>query len=199
MTKKRLIDQFNLRSRLHFDIQKGHIWLDQNRMLLHASAFSELRRDLIENYGIEKAKGTLLRMGFVSGQQDANLAYKLYGEGDNYDVFRVGPELHGFEGVVRAEVTDADIDWEAGVFYGRAECHESLEAECHIRTFGIGDHAVCWALAGYASGYVTGFFKRFIVFKESDCTAKGDDRWVITRRTALRPARCPCVRAGPPC
>ncbi|MBS97531.1 MAG: sigma-54-dependent Fis family transcriptional regulator [Oceanospirillaceae bacterium] len=185
MTKKRLIDRFNLRSRLHFDIQKGHIWLDQNRMfLLHASAFAELRRDLIENYGIEKAKGTLLRMGFVSGQQDASLAYKLYGEGDNYDVFRVGPELHGFEGVVKAEVTDADIDWEAGVFYGRAVCDESLESECHTRVFGVGEHAVCWALAGYASGYVTGFFKRFIVFKEAECTAKGDDHCVLIGKPA---------------
>ncbi|MBR9885957.1 MAG: hypothetical protein GYB21_20860 [Oceanospirillales bacterium] len=50
MSKKRLIDRFDLRSRLHFDIEKGHIRLDENRMfLLHAAAFGELRRDLIEN------------------------------------------------------------------------------------------------------------------------------------------------------
>ncbi len=185
MNKKRLIDQFNLRSRLHFDIEKGQIWLDQNRMmLLHASAFAELRRDLIENYGIERAKGTLLRMGFISGQQDAAMAYKLYGEGDNYEVFRIGPELHGFEGVVRAEVTDADIDWEAGIFFGRAVCHESLEAECHIRQYGTGSHAICWAMAGYASGYVTGFFKRFIVFKETHCVAKGDEYCLLEGKPA---------------
>ncbi|MFW1678705.1 sigma 54-interacting transcriptional regulator [Pontibacter sp. JAM-7] len=185
MPKKRLIDQFNLRSRLHFDIEKGQIWLDQNRMmLLHASAFAELRRDLIENYGVERAKGTLLRMGFASGQQDAAMAYKLFGEGDNYEVFRIGPELHGFEGVVQAEVIDADIDWEAGIFFGRAICHESLEAECHLRHFGPSNHAICWALAGYASGYVTGFFKRFIVFKETKCVAKGDDHCLLVGKPA---------------
>ncbi len=185
MTKQRLLDRLNLRSSLHFDLDKGHIWLGQNRMMLiHAAAFGELRRDLIENYGIEKAKGTLLRMGFVAGQMDANLAAKSFGEADNFEVFRVGPELHAFEGIVKPEVTDADIDWEEGIFYGRAVCKESVEAEAHLKVFGTGEHSVCWNLTGYASGYVTAFFKRFIVFKEIECVCRGHEHCVLVGKPA---------------
>ncbi len=184
--KKRLIDHFNLRSSLRFDIGKSRIWLGQNRMFLfHAAAFGELRRNIIENSGIEYAKALFLRMGFVCGRQDASLAYQMLEEGDeNFDVFHLGPELHAFEGITKSKVVDAEIDWQEGIFYGRALCHESMEAEQHTRVFGIGDEAVCWAMTGYASGYTTGFFKRFIVFKETDCVCKGDDICVLEGRPA---------------
>lgn len=184
LSKMRLIDHFNLRSSLRFDIDKGHIWLGQNRMfLLHTAAFGELRNSLIENFGTEYAKAIFLRMGFKSGQQDAALAFKMYEEGD-FDVFHLGPELHAFEGITKSKVTDADIDWERGIFYGRALCQHSFEAEQHLRSFGIGDHAACWLMAGYASGYTTGFFKRFIVFKEVECACKGDDVCVMEGKPA---------------
>jgi len=122
MAEQRLIEQFNLRSRLRFNIDKGQIWLDENRMLLlHARAMGALRKELFDSLGPRRAQGLLLRMGFMSGQQDADLASKLYGVGDNYDVFRIGPELHAFEGLVKAEITQADIDWEAGSFFGEVE------------------------------------------------------------------------------
>ncbi|WP_317930681.1 sigma-54-dependent Fis family transcriptional regulator [Halioxenophilus sp. WMMB6] len=185
LTKMRLIDHFNLRSSLRFDIDRGHIWLGQNRMfLLHTAAFGELRRSIIDNFGIESAKALFLRMGFISGQQDSALAYKMYEEGDNFDVFKLGPELHAFEGLTKAEVTEADIDWEQGIFYGRAKCQHSAEAEQHVRHYGIGDEVACWAMAGYASGYTTGFFKRFIVFKEIECACKGDEVCIIEGRPA---------------
>jgi hypothetical protein len=38
MTKTRLIEQFNLRSRLRFNVEQGEIWLDENRMLLFHAA-----------------------------------------------------------------------------------------------------------------------------------------------------------------
>lgn len=34
MKHQRLIEQFNLRSRLRFNVDEGQIWLDENRMLL---------------------------------------------------------------------------------------------------------------------------------------------------------------------
>ncbi|BFM06333.1 sigma 54-interacting transcriptional regulator [Halioxenophilus aromaticivorans] len=184
--KKRLIDHFNLRSSLRFDIDKSRIWLGQNRMFLfHAAAFGELRRNIIENSGMEYAKALFLRMGFVCGRQDASLAYQMLEEGDeNFDVFHLGPELHAFEGITKSKVVDAEIDWQEGIFYGRALCHESMEAEQHTRVFGIGDEAVCWAMTGYASGYTTGFFKRLIVFKETECVCKGDDICVLEGRPA---------------
>ncbi|ATE60378.1 sigma-54-dependent Fis family transcriptional regulator [Thauera sinica] len=180
MAEQRLIEQFNLRSRLRFNIDKGQIWLDENRMLLlHARAMGALRKELFDSLGPRRAQGLLLRMGFMCGQQDADLASKLYGVGDNYDVFRIGPELHAFEGLVKAEITQADIDWEAGSFFGEVEWEGSWEAESHMQQFGVGHEASCWTLVGYASGYVSRFFRRPVVFRETQCICKGDPKCAI--------------------
>ncbi|MCB1741099.1 MAG: sigma 54-interacting transcriptional regulator [Gammaproteobacteria bacterium] len=185
MAVPKLIEQFNLRSRLRFNIDAGQIWLDENRMLLlHAKALGALRRELFDSLGARRAQSLLLRMGFVSGQQDAELARKLYGEGDNYDVFRIGPELHAFEGLVRATITEAEIDWEKGSFFGEVEWEGSWEAESHTHHFGPGDEPACWSLVGYASGYTTQFFKRFIVFRETQCVSRGDPKCVIVGKPA---------------
>ncbi|THF55177.1 sigma-54-dependent Fis family transcriptional regulator [Pseudothauera rhizosphaerae] len=185
MAGEGLIERFNLRSRLRFNIDAGQIWLDESRMLLlHAKAFGALRRELFDTLGAKRAQGLLLRMGFASGQQDAELAAKLYGEGDNYDVFRIGPELHAFEGLVKATITRAEIDWETGSFFGEVDWVGSWEAESHLQQFGAGHDMACWSLVGYASGYSTRFFKRPIVFRETKCICRGDDKCVIVGKPA---------------
>jgi two-component system, NtrC family, response regulator HydG len=185
MAEQNLVEQFNLRSRLRFNIENGNIWLDENRMLLlHATALGALRKELIESLGIQRAKGLLLRMGFESGQRDGILARTLIGSGERFDVFQVGPLLHAFEGLVKATVTSADIDWDEGRFFGTADWQGSWEAESHIQNFGIGDYAACWTLVGYASGYATHYFNRFIVFKEEQCLCCGDNNCSILGKPA---------------
>lgn len=185
MPSQAIAERFNLRSRLRFNIEKGQIWLDESRMLLlHAKAFGAMRKELVDSLGVRRAKGLLFRMGFAAGQQDAELAKKLIGEGDNFDVFQIGPELHAFEGLVRSVIREAKIDWEEGTFFGEVECHNSWEAESHRQHFGVSDEPVCWALTGYASGYTTGFFKRLIIFRESHCTCQGADHCHLVGKTA---------------
>ncbi|PWR19534.1 sigma-54-dependent Fis family transcriptional regulator [Zavarzinia aquatilis] len=185
MLRKRLIEQFNLRSRLKFDVEGGRIWLDENRMLLvHAKALAAVRHELFDTLGPRRAQGVLMRMGFATGRQDADLATKLVGAGNDYDVFNIGPVLHGFEGVVKSEITEAEIDWEKGSFFGTVEMDGSWEAQCHIEQYGVGSECACWSLVGHASGYVSQFFRRFILFREVKCVARGDDRCVMVARPA---------------
>lgn len=185
MSGKRLIEQFNLRSKLRFNIDNGHIWFGENRMLLlHTQALSGLRDELFSSMGEARARGVLIRMGFRAGQLDAEVASQLYGAGDDYDVFKIGPELHAFEGQVKAEITQAEIDWEQGSFDGHVRMEGSWEAEAHIQQYGIGDDVGCWTLVGYASGYVSTFFKRFIVFREVECTCKGDSHCTVIGKPA---------------
>lgn len=185
MSEKRIIDQFDLRSSLLFNIEAGQITLNESRMMmLHAKAFGALRKELFESLGSKKAQGMLLRMGFLSGQQDADLARKLLGEGDNYDVFQIGPVLHAFEGFVKPTITDYEIDWEKGSFYGQVDQRNSWEAESHLDLFGADEDTACWTIVGYASGYVTRFFQRFIVFKELKCSCQGHDHCVLEGRPA---------------
>ena len=185
MKHQRLIEQFNLRSRLRFNVDEGQIWLDENRMLLiHARAMGALRRELIDTVGDHEARGILVRMGFVAGMQDGELAQKLYGEGDPHDVFGIGPELHAFEGVVKATIIDSKIDWARGTFFGEVTLDNSWEAEAHVHHFGVGDDPVCWTIVGFASGYCSQFFKRFIVFREMECVGKGDSRCLLVGKPA---------------
>ncbi|KAF1711482.1 sigma-54-dependent Fis family transcriptional regulator [Pseudoxanthomonas kalamensis DSM 18571] len=182
---QRLIEQFNLRSHLRFDLGAGRIWLDENRMLLtHARAMGALRAELIRVLGTRRARILMLRMGFISGSIDAEVALKLHDGGDNYDVFRLGPELHGFEGIVKSTITDAKIDWENGSFFGEVDLKDSWEAEAHLNAFGVGDDAACWSVMGYATGFVTRYFNRFIVFKETQCVCCGDDTCTIVGKPA---------------
>ena len=127
-------------------------------LLLHTQALSSLRDELFSNMSEARARGVLIRMGFKAGQLDAQVAMQLYGAGDDYDVFKIGPELHAFEGQVKAEITQADIDWEEGSFDGHVRMEGSWEAEAHIQKYGVGDDVGCWTLVGYASGYVSTFF-----------------------------------------
>ena len=50
----------------------------------------------------------------------------------------------------------------------------SWEADSHLQLFGIGEDPACWSIVGYASGYVTQFFNRPVIFKETACVACGD-------------------------
>ncbi len=185
MAHRRLVEQFNLRSRLKFSIDSGHIWLDENRMLLvHAKALATVRQELFATLGPHRAQGVLLRMGFATGRQDAMLAAKLFGAGSDYDVFNIGPVLHAFEGIVKSTITKADIDWERGSFFGTVEMTESWEAESHVEQFGVGTECACWSITGHASGYVSQFFNRFIVFREMKCVARGDDHCEIVGKPA---------------
>ncbi|TAM10688.1 MAG: sigma-54-dependent Fis family transcriptional regulator [Nevskiaceae bacterium] len=185
MADERLTERFKLRSRLHFDLESGQIWLDDSRMLLvHAKALGALRHELLESLGTARARSLLMRMGFVSGEHDADLALKLEGRGDPFDLFSIGPELHGFEGLVKAAITESEIDWKTGRFTGKVEWRHSWEAESHIQYYGVGPEPACWNLIGYASGYSSRFLKRFIVFRETQCIRQGHDCCIIEGRPA---------------
>lgn len=172
-------------AKLHFDFDNGAIWLDESRMvMLHTRALGAFRNELMTSLGTERAKGLLVRMGFASGKQDAELARKMVGSGSLEDVFLLGPRLHMMEGVARVRTVRSELDLKKGNFYGEFIWEDSWEAATHLQDFGIGHSAACWTQIGYASGYVTAFMNRFVVFKEVECAAKGDAHCLIVGKPA---------------
>ena len=167
----------DLASQLRFSPQSGHIWLDDKRMLLiHSEAMGVLRRELIESLGLDSARGLLTRMGYLAGSRDAELARKVRPKGNLRDMFAVGPQLHGLEGIVRVEGVRLEIDVDRGEFYGEFTWESASEDEEHIRHYGIGYEPACWMQIGYASGYGTEFMGRPILFRETECRAMGQSR-----------------------
>jgi transcriptional regulator with GAF, ATPase, and Fis domain len=166
----------DLVARLRLSPETGHIWLDGKRMfMLHLSAFSALRRELIESLGIDHARGLLTRMGYLAGSRDAEIVATLRKEGAELDAFYVGPQLHSIEGVVRAEPVAVEIDVARGRFYAEFLWWDSVEDAAHQADYGLAADPVCWMQIGYASGYSSVFFGRRVIFREVECAAMGHE------------------------
>lgn len=165
----------DLIGQVRFSPSNGRIWLGKNRMLLlHASGFGVLRRELIETLGLQKARGILTRMGYHNGSNDAVIANEQRYDGSNpVDFMLFGPKLHMLEGTGSVLTVSADIDEESGRFNGEFIWQDSAEAEAHIKSYGLGNYPACWMQIGYASGFVSSYMGRPILFREVECAAQG--------------------------
>ena len=163
-------------SLLRFNAETGHIWLDEQRMLLvHARALAALRKELFDSLGVERARGLLIRLGFASGQRDGEYAARQRRAGTRTDeAFLLGPQLHSIEGVVSVKPVRVEINLAQGHFYGEFLWLNSWEDEVNIADFGFGDDPACWSQIGYASGYSSAFMGQLIIYKEVECHSLGD-------------------------
>ena len=167
----------DLKAKIRFEDETGHIWLAEQRMLLlHSSSFGALRSELITSLGLDRARGVLQRMGCASGKVDAQLARKFRPGMTDLEAFIVGPQLHALEGIVRVEPVKLEVDVAAGKHYGEFYWDNSFEATEHIRTLGVHTEPVCWNQIGYASGYTSEFMGKPILYKEVECVGCGDKR-----------------------
>ena len=165
-------------SLLRFNAASGHIWLDEQRMLLlHARALAALRKELFDSLGVERTRGLLVRMGFASGQHDGEMSVKKRRAGTpTEEAFLLGPKLHAVEGVVSVEKVQLELNLASGHYFGEFLWENSWEDEANIADFGFGEEPACWTQIGYASGYTSAFMGRLIVYKEVECRSQGDAR-----------------------
>jgi two-component system response regulator HydG len=174
MLGKVVPDIRDLTERLHFSPGDGRIWLDDSRMiLLRTEAFGALRQEMIESLGVESARGLLTRMGYLAGSKDAALARKVRPDACERSAFMVGPQMHGLEGIVRAELVQLDMDSATGHFYCEVLWMDSSEDESHMAIYGVGSEPACWMQTGYASGYTSEFMGKRILFRETECASAG--------------------------
>ncbi|CAM3914115.1 sigma-54-dependent Fis family transcriptional regulator [Roseateles saccharophilus] len=175
-----------LLSMLRFNAASGHIWLNEHRMmLLHTRALAELRRELFDSLGVDRARGLLVRMGFASGQRDGELAVKEMRAGMPCEkAFMLGPQLHSIEGAVRVEKVHTELDLKTKHFFGEFLWTNSWECDAHVSDLGYGDDPQCWQQIGYASGYTSAFVGRLIVFRETECHSMGDSHCRIVGQPA---------------
>jgi len=171
-----LLENNDLRAKLHFCSETGQIWLHEHRMLLvHAEAQAALRKELIDTLGMRRAQGLLTRMGYASGVRDAELARSRNPEDSDLESFMTGPQLHTLEGIVRVTPIKVELDRKVGSFYGEFVWENSWEGQWHRHFFGIHNEPVCWTQIGYACGYTSAFMGRPILYKEVECIGMGRD------------------------
>jgi DNA-binding NtrC family response regulator/predicted hydrocarbon binding protein len=163
----------DLVARIHFAHEHGRIWLDDQRMvLLHSSALGVLRHELIESFGVDRARGVLTRIGYNSGARDAELAHQLRGSGSN-DAINAGAQLHMLEGMAGVEALRSEIDTARGHYLGEYLWYETVESEQHIKLYGVGTEPGCWMQIGYSSGFASRFVGFPVLYRELECRCQG--------------------------
>jgi two-component system response regulator HydG len=159
---------------LYFSPGDGRIWMNNRRMiLLHNAAFGNLRRELIDQLGVERVRGLFTRTGYVSGVRDAELVREQWPNAEPISMLAAGTRLHALEGIVKVEPLHIAYDAKRGSYSGEFLWHNSSEADEHIAAYGMGTEPVCWMQTGYAMGYVTTLLGKLIIFREVECRATG--------------------------
>lgn len=159
---------------LRFSPDAGHIQLFGQRMLLmHANSFAALRRDLIEQLGMAKAREMLTRLGYQQGFEDGQRVRALDPD-DIAHALALGPRLRETEGFVSTRPIDAmRFDPERGEFWGDFLWASPWEAEAHLQQIGLSGEPACWIMCGYANGYCTAVTGVPVLWREVECVAMG--------------------------
>ena len=165
----------DLQELLRFEPEEGRIWLAEERMvLIRSSELQALRKEIIESLGMDRAKGLLIRMGYIAGQRDADTARRLRPDASMFEAFSVGPQSHMMTGQVKVVPVSMDVDDETSSFHGVFDWQHSFEAEIFLAEYGVSFEPVCWSQTGYASGFTTRFTGRHILFRELGCMGCGE-------------------------
>ncbi|WP_292068545.1 XylR N-terminal domain-containing protein [Marivita sp. XM-24bin2] len=162
----------DLLDRLEFSPTRGSITLNGARMLMSRATFgSDLRDQLVRRYSEHEAMVLMLRLGYLSGREDAEFILQSWPELDPGDAFTAGTRLHMVTGTVRVETISNDFDFDSDRFSGDFLWHDSVEASEYHRRHGRALQPVCWLQTGYAAGYASPFFRKLVLFKETSCSA----------------------------
>lgn len=178
-------DELKLLELLKADEESGVIRFKHRRMLIFdADALGLLRKELVETFGLERARRILTRFGYACGYRDALTSKELFHWQSDDEWLAAGPRLHTLEGIVQARLLRLQMDKGRGVFEAEAEWWHSYEAEQHLKHIGHSDSPVCWTLTGYASGYTSAVFGSEVCCFEKECVGRGDVRCLVEGRAA---------------
>ena len=174
----------DLLDRLEFSPTRGSIALNGARMLMTRATFgADLHDQLVRRYGEHEAMVMLLRLGYLSGREDAEFILQSWPTLDPGDAFTAGTRLHMVTGTVRVETISNDFDFDSDRFSGDFLWHNSVEAGEYHRRHGRAYHPVCWMQTGYAAGYASLFFRKLVLFKETSCSAMGHKACRVVGKT----------------
>lgn len=166
---------FRVENIINFDPEEGKVFIKKARsLILNADALGTLRKDLIHNLGIDRAKGFLIRYGWQLGYNDGVILKENCLWDSEEECILAGANLFAFEGFARVLDEVIIFDHENRNLIKKGTFLNSFEADQHIQFFGKSDQPVCWLLIGYAGGYVSSVLGEKVYFIETKCKAKGD-------------------------
>jgi DNA-binding NtrC family response regulator/predicted hydrocarbon binding protein len=164
----------DLAEALHFALGDGRIWLNDQRMLLmQTSVLGGIRQEVIDAFGIERARAMFMRIGYLQGVRDAELIQKRWPMQDLTHALAAGPRVHTLEGMVKVSTKRFEFDVKRGTYLGEFQWEDSSEASEHMAHYGLSVEPVCWMQTGYPSGYTSRLLGTTVLFREIECAGQG--------------------------
>jgi sugar diacid utilization regulator len=174
MLFKKNISRLDLRDQMRYEPENGKLFIKDSRMIIQDTySLGLLRKDLINYLGFDRAKGFMFRYGWHRGVHNVQLVTREYEFNEDIDWLMAGPKMNEMQGMAKIEIEEAFIDRKSGRFFVATNWHDSYEAEEYLKHFGKSYQPVCATMAGYASGFVSTYFNKQVIYKEVKCKAMG--------------------------
>lgn len=167
-------DELQVFGLLEFRPEQGVIFCCNERMLLiSASIWGALQKQLLSSLGPEETKRVIKRFGYRCGFQHQLSIENILGTSRTGGVAgRRLPQLLGF--LKMENVNSCECD-DPPSFRIQLNYRNSVEAEQYRLHSGLSPFPVCWWNIAYAAGYCSASFGLEIYFREAECAAQGHE------------------------
>jgi len=173
------VEDLNIGELVEFDSEDGLVrFAGQRALIIDATAKGNLRKELVNHFGISTARAMLTRFGFVQGWRMAEAMQDLFQWESEEDWHHACERIHMLGGMYRlGPGTPGSLTKEGLTLVG------SYEAEQHLAHIGLSDTSVCWTICGLTSGYLSRAMGKEIYVLEERCIGKGDAACHLLART----------------
>jgi two-component system, NtrC family, response regulator HydG len=184
-TKLDALDFSHITEHLHFNLEEGRIWLQDQRMaLVHTEALAAMRTEIVDALGARLGRRLLTRTGYSVGVRDADFARKLRSQQSPATILTTITQLHALQGFIQTEPRRVEIDSDLGHCYAEFLWNNGVEDEMQVAAEGIGHESACWMGVGYISGIMSKITGKRILAREVECRATGQSRCLIIAKPA---------------
>jgi DNA-binding NtrC family response regulator len=179
MEKRMRIDDLNMSELLEFDSEDGVVrFAGQRAVIVDGIANGNLRKELVNQFGLSTARAILTRFGYVQGWRMADAMQDLFQWESEEDWHHACGRIHMLGGMYRLGPGPTGSLTTDGL-----TLIESYEAEQHIAHLGSSDTSVCWTICGLTSGYLSRALGKEIYVLEERCIGRGDASCRLLGRT----------------
>lgn len=141
-------------------------------IVITSQSFGLLRKTLIENMGVDRAKTILFQFGKELGESRAMDLPKEKLTID--DLIMEHVNLGHISAVTYDKQAYIDENRQLSQEYGTGIWHDSFEVDIHQAFLGKAAECSCYTLSGFASGMLSLIFKKEMLVREVTCRSKGD-------------------------
>ena len=164
------VEDLGIGELFEFDSDGGIVrFAGERALIIDATAKGNLRKELVNHFGLSAARAVLTRFGFVQGWRMAEAMQGLFHWESEDDWHRACGRIHMLEGMYRLGPGDSgSLTKEGLTLLG------SYEAEQHVAHLGRSATPVCWTICGLTSGYLSRALGKEIYVLEERCLGRGD-------------------------